>query len=547
MICDRFIQADASDLPSLSQSFRLQPPANFNFGFDVVDELAGRTPHALALLHVDREGRARRFTFGDIQSQSGRIANFLSRLGLEKGDKALLIMRRCYQYWPVNVALCKLGAVMVPATAQLSAHDISYRCNAASVKMIICADDPSILASVEQALPDCPTVTRLLLAGGSREGWLDLDRAAQMESPAFPRPLGDAQTQSGDPMLIYFTSGTTGFPKMAIHDFLYPLGHIATARYWQANRPGGLHFTISDTGWAKAGWGKIYGQWLCEAAVFAYDFDRFEPGKILEMLQNYRVTTFCAPPTMYRMMTQNNLAAAYDLSALTHCCSAGEPLSPEVFGDWRRQTGFCIREGFGQSETTCCLATLPAMALRPGAMGAPMPGYRIALLDEAGFPCKTGAQGEICIRTAESRPLGLAMCYYRDELATARAWYDGYYHTGDIAWADKEGYFWYVGRKDDLIKSAGYRIGPFEVESALLEHEAVLEAAITGVPDPIRGQIVKATIVLKAGYEASEALKKDLQNHVKRVTAPYKYPRLIDFAQSLPKTVSGKIRRAALR
>ncbi|MEA4969619.1 MAG: AMP-binding protein [Candidatus Pelethousia sp.] len=542
MICDRFIQpGDAG------QRFTLKAPQNFNFGFDVVDELADRDPSALALLHVDSEGLGRRFTFGDIRKQSARIANLLGRLGLKKGDKALLIMRRCHQYWPVSVALCKLGAVMVPATAQLCAHDISYRCNAASVKMIICANDPSILASVEQALPDCSTVTTLLLAGGSRSGWLDLSQMALCESPTFPRPLGAQAAKAGDPMLIYFTSGTTGFPKMAIHDFRYPLGHIATARYWQANRPGGLHFTISDTGWAKAGWGKLYGQWLCETAVFAYDFDRFEPAKILEMLQTHRVTTFCAPPTMYRMMTQNGLAASYDLGALTHCCSAGEPLSPEVFEDWRRQTGFSIREGFGQSETTCCLATLPAMALRPGAMGRPMPGYRIALLDEAGRPCKIGEQGEICIRTDKKRPLGLAMRYYRDELATARAWYGGYYHTGDVAWMDKEGYYWYVGRKDDLIKSSGYRIGPFEVESALLEHAAVLEAAITGVPDPIRGQVVKATIVLKAGYTASDSLKKELQDHVKRVTAPYKYPRLIDFAQSLPKTASGKIRRAALR
>ncbi|NCB32151.1 MAG: acetyl-CoA synthetase, partial [Clostridia bacterium] len=357
MLCDRFIQADASNQKALRRSYRLTPPESFNFGFDVVDVLAGRTPDALALLHVDRNGQARRFTFQDIGNQSARIANLLSRMGLQKGEKVLLIMRRCHQYWPVNVALCKLGVVMVPATAQLSSHDISYRCNAASVKAIICANDPSIIASVEGALSDCPTVSSLILAGGSREGWLNLDEAAKQESPLFPRRTGAEDTLGCDPMLIYFTSGTTGFPKMAMHNFFYPLGHIATARYWHADKPGGLHFTISDTGWAKAGWGKIYGQWLCEAAVFVYDFDRFDPAKILELLQTYHIDNFCAPPTMYRMMAQNNLAASYDLSSLAHCCSAGEPLSPEVFSDWYRQTGTSIREGFGQSETTCCLAT----------------------------------------------------------------------------------------------------------------------------------------------------------------------------------------------
>ena len=547
MLCDRFVQADTQSYDTFRQSFKLTPPQNFNFGYDVVDAIAAKTPGALALLHVDREGAARRFTFGVIRDQSARIANLFYGMGLRKGDKVLLIMRRCHQYWPVNVALCKLGAVMVPATAQLLPHDISYRCNAASVKLIVCANDPSIIASVEGAMLDCPTVSGLALAGGSREGWLDLDAAAAKESPFFPRRQGPEGTRNTDPMLIYFTSGTTGFPKMAIHGQLYPLGHIATARYWHTNKPGGLHFTISDTGWAKAGWGKIYGQWLCECAVFAYDFDRFDPAKILEMLETYRVTTFCAPPTMYRMLTQNGLPRSYDLSAVTHCCSAGEPLNPEVFQDWRRQTGLSIHEGFGQSETTCCLATFPGMELRPGAMGRPVPGYQIALLTETGRPARPGEQGEICIRTGEAKPLGLFMGYYRDEVSTQRAWHDGFYHTGDIATMDKDGYFWYVGRKDDVIKSSGYRIGPFEVESALLEHEAVLEAAITGVPDPIRGQVIKATIVLKAGYEASDALKKELQNHVKRVTAPYKYPRLIDFTDHLPKTASGKVRRVALR
>ena len=547
MLCDRFVQADTRDYASFRQSFKLTPPQNFNFGFDVVDAIAAKTPDALALLHVDRVGQCLRFSFADIRDQSARIANMLRRQGLKKGDTVLLIMRRAYQYWPLNVALCKLGAVMIPATAQLLPHDISYRCNAASARFIICANDPGILAAVEAALPDCASVEGLFLAGGSRPGWIDLDAQAALESPFYPRRRGKEGTRNTDPLLIYFTSGTTGFPKMAIHDQLYPLGHIATARYWHTNKPGGLHFTISDTGWAKAGWGKIYGQWLCECAVFAYDFDRFDPVKILEMLQTYRISTFCAPPTMYRMLTQNNLAAQYDLTAITHCCSAGEPLNPEVFQDWKAQTGLSIHEGFGQSETTCCLATFPGMELRFGAMGKPVPGYDIQLLDEDGKPVRPGQEGEICIRVDGRKPLGLFLGYYRDDLATARAWHDGFYHTGDVATMDAAGYFWYVGRKDDLIKSSGYRIGPFEVESALLEHEAVLEAAITGVPDPIRGQVVKATIVLKDGYIASDALKKELQNHVKRTTAPYKYPRLIDFTDALPKTASGKIRRVALR
>ncbi|MDR0841441.1 MAG: AMP-binding protein [Christensenellaceae bacterium] len=547
MLSDGYVQANTADYASFYASYRLSPTEDFNFGYDVVDAIAARTPDALALLHISNEGEERRFTFFDIMEQSARAANFFCRLGIKKGDKVLLIMKRSYQYWFVNVALCKIGAVMIPATGQLLSHDISYRCNASSATTVICANDPYIIQAVEGALPSCPTVRTCVLTGGSKENWLDFDAETAKESPAFPRPTGEAATCAADPMLIYFTSGTTGFPKMARHSFLYPLGHIATARYWHTNRPGGIHFTISDTGWAKAGWGKIYGQWLCETAIFAYDFDRFDPPRVLEMIQKHRITTFCAPPTMYRMMTQNDLAANYDLSSLEHCCSAGEALNPEVFSDWKRQTGQAIYEGFGQSETTCCLGTFPGMQIQLGSMGRPVPDYVIDLLDENGKPSAEGEHGEICIRTQEAVPLGLFMGYYRDELSTTRSWYDGYYHTGDVAWRDADGYFWYVGRKDDLIKSSGYRIGPFEVESALLEHEAVLEAAVTGVPDPLRGQIVKATIVLKPGYEGTDTLKKDIQEHVKRMTAPYKYPRLIDFVDSLPKTASGKIRRVELR
>jgi len=546
MFCDKFVQADTANYRTFRSSFRLTAPEDFNFGFDVVDAIAENTPDALALLHISNDFTERRFTFRGIKEQSNRTANYLRRLGIRKGDKVLLIMKRSYQYWFTNIALCKLGAVMIPATAQLLPHDISYRCNAAEVTAIICANDSYILNSVEGALPDCPTVKTCLIAGGQRENWVDLDSAVREESCIFPRPTDDQATHNDDPMLIYFTSGTTGFPKMACHNYLYPLGHIATARYWHTNTPGGLHFTISDTGWAKAGWGKIYGQWLCETTIFAYDFDQFNAKKILGLLEKYRITTFCAPPTMYRMLTQEPVKD-YDLSSLTHCCSAGEALNPEVFNDWKEQTGLSIYEGFGQTETTCCLGTFPGMEVRQGSMGRPVPGYDVVLLDENGHICSLGSRGEICIRTDIQKPMGLFTGYYKDNAATDKAWHDGYYHTGDMAWMDGKGYYWYVGRGDDIIKSSGYRIGPFEVESALLEHEAVLEAAITGVPDPIRGQVVKATIVLKEGYTPSEELKKELQNHVKKVTAPYKYPRVVEFVKSLPKTASDKIRRVELR
>jgi len=546
MLCDRYVQADTSSYQKFYESFSIAKPENFNFAYDVVDRLAEEKPDSLALLYVGPTGEEKRFTFADIKRESAKTANFFRRCGIRKGDKVMLILRRNYQYWFANVALCKLGAVIIPATIQLAAHDISYRCNAASVKMIVCANDAQTISAVEEAKKDSPTLTCCAMTNGQREGWLDFDAEIAKESDEFVRPTGEEATTNADTMLIYFTSGTTGFPKMAAHDYLYPLGHIATARYWHTNEPGGLHFTISDTGWAKAGWGKIYGQWFCETAIFVFDFDRFRAKEILSMIEKYRVTTFCAPPTMYRMLTQEPVDS-YDLTCLKHCCSAGEALNADVFNDWKRQTGLEIYEGFGQTETTCCLATFPCMQVFPGVMGRPVPGYEIVLLNDEGQICTRGQRGEICVKTSEKKPFGLFKGYYRDEEHTNASWHDGYYHTGDMAWQDENDYFWYVGRADDIIKSSGYRIGPFEVESALLEHEAVLEAAITGVPDPVRGQVVKATIVLKPGFEGSDALKKELQDHVKRVTAPYKYPRVIEFVDMLPKTVSGKIKRAQIR
>lgn len=544
-IYERYIKADLTNEKSIYEDYHIDAPDSFNYGFDVVDEIAKETPDKLALLYTNPAGECRRFTFDDIRRQSNRAANYFKSLGINKGDKVLVVLKRNYQYWFINVGLCKLGAVIIPATAQLAAKDISYRCNASSAKMILCCNDEHLITEVEAALPDSPTVERIAIVG-RRDGWLDLDDGLLAMPDTFDRPTGEDAFSADDTMLIYFTSGTAGFPKMALHDFYYPLGHIATAKLWHTTREDDLHFTISDTGWAKAGWGKIYGQWLTGCAVFVYDFDRFHAKEILFIMEQYRITTFCAPPTMYRMLTQEPIET-YDLSSLRHCCSAGEPLNPEVWNDWKRQTGQPIYEGFGQSETTCCLGTLPHMKIKPGSMGMPMPGYQIELLDEEGNPCGEGTCGEICIRLDGGKPRGLFNGYYRDECLTEKVWYDGFYHTGDTAWKDDDGYYWFVGRADDIIKSSGYRIGPFEVESALLEHPAVLEVAVTGEPDPVRGQAVKATIVLKSGYFSSDELKKDLQNHVKRVTAPYKYPRVIEFTDALPKTVSGKIKRAEIR
>ncbi|MDL2234705.1 AMP-binding protein [Christensenellaceae bacterium OttesenSCG-928-L17] len=546
LIYEQFMQADTSSYEQFAKTFRINAPEDFNYGFDVLDALAEKSPEKLALLYTNPKGCELRFSFSAMRAYSNRAANYFYSLGIRKGDRVMLILKRNYQYWFASMGLCKLGAVLIPATIQLCAKDIAYRCNAAGVKMIVCAEDMDTIQAVEAAIPASPTVLHTSLVGEPRRGWLDFDAGLHAQPDTFARPTGEQKPYAHDPMLIYFTSGTTGHPKMALHNFLYPLGHIVTARFWHATDENGLHFTISDTGWAKAAWGKLYGQWLSECAVFVCDFDRFSAPDILEVLERYHITTFCAPPTMYRMLTQENIAA-YDLSALRQCCSAGEALTPEVFANWKDATGLCIREGFGQSETTCCLGTLPNMPIKIGSMGRPMPGYTIALLDKKGHPCKGGACGEICIALKDVQSAGLFLGYYRNEARTQEVWHDGYYHTGDTAYMDDDGYFWYVGRADDIIKSSGYRIGPFEVESVLMTHPAVLEAAVTGVPDAVRGQVVKATIVLKQGYEGTDILKRELQNHVKTQTAPYKYPRVIHFVDALPKTVSGKIKRAEIR
>jgi acetyl-CoA synthetase len=482
----------------------------------------------------------------EVARQSARAANWFREQGIRRGDAVMLILKRRYEYWFAVVGLHKLGAVAIPATHMLTKKDLAYRIKAAQVRMIVSVNEPGIAGAIEEAVADTP-VSALASVGAPRAGWLDFKAGLAAASDRFERPAGaEAVNSEKDIMLLYFTSGTTGMPKMVQHNFFYPLGHILTARYWQDCRPGGLHFTIADTGWAKASWGKIYGQWIAGSAVMVYDMERFVARRVLEVLTKSRVTTFCAPPTMYRYFIKEDLAA-FDWSHLKHCTVAGEPLNPEVFEQFKAATGLALREGYGQTEMTVTLGTYPWMAPKPGSMGRPSPGYDVDLLDEHGKPCEVGQEGQIVVRTRARRPLGLFGGYYADPALTKKVWHDGIYYTGDMAWRDEDGYYWFVGRSDDVIKSSGYRIGPFEVESALQEHPAVLECAVTGAPDEERGAVVKATIVLAKGYEPSDLLKHALQEHVKSVTAPYKYPRVIDFVNELPKTISGKIRRVAIR
>ncbi len=529
------------------------PPKRFNFGFDVIDVLAEKSPNKRAVLWLGADETIREFTFGDLKDLSNRTANALKSAGIKKGDIVLLALRRHYQYWYIMMGLHKLGAIAIPVTHQLTPKDYAYRFNAAQARAVISTIEDDVPPQITSALTESPTVEFCFAVRSPRaqsmpipEGFTDFDAMVEAASPVFERPTGAEEACDGDIMLLYFTSGTTGYPKMVAHDFLYPFGHIATARYWHCVEPDGLHFTISDSGWGKAAWGKMYGQWMCEGAVMVYDFDRFHAADILDKLQKYGVTTFCAPPTMYRYIIKEQLDQ-YDLSKLKHVTTAGEALNPEVFEQFKAKLGLEIHEGFGQTETTLLLATFPCMPIQVGSMGLPTPGYTVGLLDNEGNPTTLGEVGEICINTEKGKPLGMFCGYYRDEARTEQAWHDGWYHTGDTAWQDGKGYYWYVGRVDDLIKSSGYRIGPFEVESALMEHPAVLECAVTPVPDPTRGQIVKATIVLSKGYTPSDELKKELQTHVKNTTAPYKYPRIIEFIDALPKTVSGKIKRMEIR
>ena len=525
-------------------NFRINVPENFNFAYDVLDAIAEEEPDKRALQWAHMDGRERAFTFAEIARLSKQAANLFVRLGIQKGDKVMLVLRRHYTFWIAIMALCRIGAVAVPATHLLTKKDIVYRANCAGIKMVVTSAEGCFAASCEEAMPDCPTVEKLLIVDGAREGWLDFEGLLAGESGEFPRPA--EPLRHDDIMLLYFTSGTSGMPKMVGHNFDYPLGHIQTAVFWHQCVDGGLHLTVSETGWMKSVWGKLYGQWLAGSAIMVYDFEKFVPKDMLAVLEKYKVTTFCAPPTIYRFMILEDVSK-YDLSSIQHCTTAGEPLNPEVFEKWKELTGHELREIFGQTELCVTVGTFPWMKVCPGSMGKPSPQFDVDVVDEDGRSCPAGQVGEIVVRTQYETPVGMFLGYYRDQEGTKAVWHDGMYHTRDLAWRDEWGYYWYVGRADDVIKSSGYRIGPFEVESALMEHDAVVETAITGVPDPVRGQIVKATIVLKKGYEPSEELKKELQNHVKKLTAPYKYPRVIEFVDELPKTISGKIRRVELR
>lgn len=559
------------------ETFSVHYPDNFNFGYDVVDDIAMNDPDRRAMIWCNPEGEEHIFTFADMKRWSDKTANFLVDQGIKRGDYVLVVLRRHYQFWFVATALAKIGAVMVPATFMLKEHDLEYRLNGASISSIICTSVGEISQIADNVIDECPTVTSRILVNGAgggttkyddegnliavagtvgaalsgeegicsvpieRKGWADFNSGVRAASEVFER----RDTAAADPMLMYFSSGTSGNPKMVLHNSGYAVAHLITAKHWHNVQPDGVHFTIADTGWGKAVWGKYYGQWLMEACVLTYDFDRFNAGEILSLISKYQVTTLCCPPTMYRLMMSENFDA-YDLSSLQYSTTAGEALNPDLFNFWKEHTGLTIFEGFGQTETPLTIANLKHSTPRSGSMGKPVPLYDVEIQRDDGSRCNTGETGEICIRM-EPRPAGIMMEYYRDPEKTANAIYDGWYHTGDTAWVDEDGYFWYVGRNDDVIKSSGYRIGPFEIESELLEHEAVRECAVTGVPDPVRGFAVKATVVLADGFTGSDELTRELQAWVKHRTAPYKYPRIVEYVDALPKTVNGKIRRVAIR
>lgn len=559
------------------ETFSVHYPDNFNFGYDVVDDIAMNDPDRRAMIWCNPEGEEHIFTFADMKRWSDKTANFLVDQGIKRGDYVLVVLRRHYQFWFVATALAKIGAVMVPATFMLKEHDLEYRLNGASISSIICTSVGEISQIADNVIDECPTVTSRILVNGAgggttkcddegnliavagtvgaalsgeegicaasieRKGWVDFNSGVRAASEVFER----RDTVAAEPMLMYFSSGTSGNPKMVLHNSGYAVAHLITAKHWHNVQPDGVHFTIADTGWGKAVWGKYYGQWLMEACVLTYDFDRFNAGEILSLISKYQVTTLCCPPTMYRLMMSENFDA-YDLSSLQYSTTAGEALNPDLFNFWKEHTGLTIFEGFGQTETPLTIANLKHSTPRSGSMGKPVPLYDVEIQRDDGSRCNTGETGEICIRM-EPRPAGIMMEYYRDPEKTANAIYDGWYHTGDTAWVDEDGYFWYVGRNDDVIKSSGYRIGPFEIESELLEHEAVRECAVTGVPDPVRGFAVKATVVLADGFTGSDELTRELQAWVKHRTAPYKYPRIVEYVDALPKTVNGKIRRVAIR
>ncbi len=541
-VYQQFVETE-EDENGTPTAIRFKDIEQFNFGFDVVDAIAKKSPDKLAMLHISEDLTERRFTFFDMKRESNRCANYFKSLGVKKGNRVLLVLRRHYQFWFAMLGLNKLGAIAIPATSQLQAHDFEYRFRAAGITTVICTAKDDTAHQIDLACEQYDGLKNKLIVNGEREGWRSFDEEYKLYSTHFYR---DEYTACGDDlMLMYFTSGTSGYPKIAAHSYKYPLGHFHTAKYWHAVDPDGLHFTISDTGWAKAMWGKLYGQWLCEAATFVYDFDRFDAATILPMFAKYHITTFCAPPTMLRLMIKQDIAK-YDFSSVEHMTTAGEALNPEVYRQFEKATGLQILEGFGQSESTMIVGNLIGAPHKIGSMGKPAPIYDVDIVDPNGRSVEVGEVGEIVVRIADGLPCGLAVCYYGDEEKTAETWKDGFYHTGDTAWRDEDGFFWYVGRVDDVIKSSGYRIGPFEIESVIMELPYVLECGVSAAPDPVRGQVVKASIVLVKGKEGTEELKKEIQNYVKTHTAPYKYPRIVEFRDSLPKTVSGKIIRNQL-
>ena len=534
------VEEDENGTPT---SIKFKNTEHFNFAFDLVDELAKKEPEKLAMLHVSQDKTERRFTFTDMKRASSQCANYFKSLGIKKGDRVMLVLKRHYQFWFAMLGLNKLGAIAIPAVNQLLEHDFEYRFNAAGINTVICTSDGNTAGEVDKVADKCPTLLNKIIVGGEREGWHSFDDEYTLFSSHYKRtedaPGGD------DLMLMFFTSGTSGYPKIAAHNYKYALGHFHTAKYWHCVDPDGLHFTISDTGWAKAMWGKLYGQWLCEAPTFVYDFVRFDAADILPMFAKYQITTFCAPPTMLRLMIRQDISG-YDLSSVKHMTTAGEALNPEVYRQFEKSTGLQILEGFGQSESTMIIGNLLGAPHKIGSMGKPAPIYDVDVVDENGNSVVAGEVGEIVINIKDSMPCGLAVEYYNDAVKTAQTWRDGFYHTGDTAWRDEDGYYWYVGRVDDVIKSSGYRIGPFEIESVIMELPYVLECGVSAAPDEVRGQVVKASIVLLDGTEPTEELKKEIQDYVKKHTAPYKYPRIVVFRDSLPKTSSGKIQRGLL-
>ena len=541
-VSSKFVECTEAENGAL-QKIEFKNEDKFNFAFDIVDEIAKKDPEKLAMLHIDKNKVERRFTFNDMKRASNQCANYFKSLGIKKGDRVMLVLKRHYQFWYAILALHKLGAVAIPATNLLQEHDFDYRFNAAEVSAIVCTADGDVAHQVDLAEPASPTLKTKILVGGEREGWHNFDEEFPLFSAHFYRTEDTAC--GNDLMLMFFTSGTTGYPKIAAHNYKYALGHYVTAKYWHGVDENGLHFTISETGWGKALWGKLYGQWLCEGAVFTYDFDRFDAADILPMFAKYHITTFCAPPTMLRMMIKQDISQ-YDLSSIKHMTTAGEALNPEVYRQFEKATGLQIMEGFGQTELTLMIANLMGNSHKLGSMGKPTPAYDVDILDPDGNPVPDGETGEIVVKTSDKVPCGLFAGYYKNQEKTDEVWHDGYYHTGDTAWRDEDGFYWYVGRVDDVIKSSGYRIGPFEIESVIMELPYVLECGVSAAPDEVRGQVVKASIVLVKGIEPTEELKKEIQDYVKHHTAPYKYPRIVVFKDELPKTISGKIQRNKL-